>query len=201
MNKGKLLTWTKGFAAKNAIGHDVVKLLQDALDRKHVSVRCSALVNDTVGTLLSRSYQSGPALIGAIFGTGTNGAYIDRVETISKLGEAAIAESKKGGKDAGEYMVVNTEWGAIDNQVSWSSDEIRCLVLKRLEPGSARFSPSLCSTTSSTESPSTRECKTDQFRNLDLANLASSFISRKQAFEKMVSGMCKFRLRFKAYPD
>lgn len=111
LNKGKLLTWTKGFAATNAIGHDVVKLLQDALDRKHVPVRCSALVNDTVGTLLSRSYQSGPALIG------TNGAYIDRVETIEKLGEAAIAESKKGGKDAGEYMVVNTEWGAIDNQV------------------------------------------------------------------------------------
>jgi hexokinase len=118
LNKGKLLTWTKGFACKNAIGHDVVKLLQDALDRKHVHVRCSALVNDTVGTLLSRSYQSGPALIGAIFGTGTNGAYIDRVETITKLGETAIAESKKGGKDAGEYMVVNTEWGAIDNQVS-----------------------------------------------------------------------------------
>jgi hexokinase len=119
LDKGKLLTWTKGFAAKNAIGHDVVKLLQDALDRKQVHVRCSALVNDTVGTLLSRSYQSGPALIGAIFGTGTNGAYIDKVDTITKLGEGAITESKKGGKDGGAYMVVNTEWGAIDNQVCW----------------------------------------------------------------------------------
>ena len=122
MDKGRLLTWTKGFSTKNAIGHDVVKLLQDALDRKHVHVKCSALVNDTVGTLLSRSYQSGPALVGAIFGTGTNGAYIDRVETISKLGEAAIAESQKGGKDAGEYMVVNTEWGAIDNKVGLTRD-------------------------------------------------------------------------------
>jgi len=120
LDKGRLLTWTKGFSTKNAIGHDVVKLLQDALDRKHVHVKCSALVNDTVGTLLSRSYQSGPALVGAIFGTGTNGAYIDRVETISKLGEAAIAESQKGGKDAGEYMVVNTEWGAIDNKVGFT---------------------------------------------------------------------------------
>lgn len=46
IDAGKLLTWTKGFNAKNAIGHDVVKLLQDAFDRKHIHVRCSALVND-----------------------------------------------------------------------------------------------------------------------------------------------------------
>ena len=46
LNKGVLLTWTKGFAAKNAIGKDVVKLLQDAFDRKHLHVKCSALVND-----------------------------------------------------------------------------------------------------------------------------------------------------------
>lgn len=46
IDAGKLLTWTKGFNAKNAIGHDVVRLLQDAFDRKHMHVRCSALVND-----------------------------------------------------------------------------------------------------------------------------------------------------------
>lgn len=116
LNAGKLLTWTKGFAAKNAIGHDVVRLLQDSLDRKHIHVQVSALVNDTVGTLLSRSYQAGPALVGAIFGTGTNGAYIDRVRTVKKLGEEAIKESESGGEAGGEWMVVNTEWGAMDNQ-------------------------------------------------------------------------------------
>lgn len=46
LDSGKLLTWTKGFSAKNAIGKDVVKLLQDAFDRKHIHVRCVALVND-----------------------------------------------------------------------------------------------------------------------------------------------------------
>lgn len=115
IDAGKLLTWTKGFNAKNAIGHDVVKLLQDAFDRKHIHVRCSALVNDTVGTLLSRSYQNGPALIGAIFGTGTNGAYIDKTRTIKKLGDDKIAEAEAGGDQAGNFMVVNTEWGAMDN--------------------------------------------------------------------------------------
>ncbi|RSH94057.1 glucokinase [Saitozyma podzolica] len=97
IDAGKVLTWTKGFSAKGAIGNDVVRLLQDALDKKHIHVRVSALVNDTVGTLLSRSYQNGPALIGAIFGTGTNGAYIDKTRTIKKLGEARIADAEKGG--------------------------------------------------------------------------------------------------------
>jgi hexokinase len=44
--KGKILTWTKGYAAKNAVGNDVVQLLQDAFDRKHMHVKCIALVND-----------------------------------------------------------------------------------------------------------------------------------------------------------
>lgn len=54
LDSGKILTWTKGFAAKNAIGNDVVKLLQDAFDRKHMRVKCIALVND-VGTLTSNT--------------------------------------------------------------------------------------------------------------------------------------------------
>lgn len=46
LDQGKILTWTKGFSAKNAIGRDVVRLLQDAFDRKHLHVQCVALVND-----------------------------------------------------------------------------------------------------------------------------------------------------------
>lgn len=72
----------------------------------------------TVGTLLSRSYQNGPALIGAIFGTGTNGAFIDHTRKIKKLGEDKIADAEAKGEHAGQFMVVNTEWGAMDNDVS-----------------------------------------------------------------------------------
>ncbi|KAI0721984.1 hexokinase-domain-containing protein [Cerioporus squamosus] len=108
LNQGKILTWTKGFAAKNAIGNDVVKLLQDAFDRKHLHVKCVALVNDTVGALLSRAYTGGSCILGSIFGTGTNGAYVERVENIKKLGDSPARQ--KGG-----YMVVNTEWGAFNN--------------------------------------------------------------------------------------
>lgn len=90
----------QGFEAKNAIGHDVVQLLQDALDRKQVSVKCSALVNDTVGTLLSRAYQSGAALVGGIFGTGTNGAYVERMSAIKKPLPVPLDF---------EFMIINTE--------------------------------------------------------------------------------------------
>jgi hexokinase len=37
----------KGFKASGAIGFDIVKLLQDALEKKKVPVHCNALVNDT----------------------------------------------------------------------------------------------------------------------------------------------------------
>ncbi|CAE6408389.1 unnamed protein product [Rhizoctonia solani] len=109
LDRGKVLTWTKGFSATGAIGHDVVVLLQDALDRKNLHVKCTALVNDTVGTLLSHAYATGGCLLGAIFGTGTNGAFVEKTASFTKMG-SALSEVKS------EYMVVNTEWGAFDNE-------------------------------------------------------------------------------------
>jgi hexokinase len=59
LNAGTLINWTKGFTATGAKGQDVVQLLQTALDKLKVNVYVSALVNDTVGTMLSRSYKAG----------------------------------------------------------------------------------------------------------------------------------------------
>ncbi|KAH7100570.1 hexokinase-domain-containing protein [Auriculariales sp. MPI-PUGE-AT-0066] len=105
---GELLTWTKGFSAKNAVGQDVGKLMQEAFDRRHMHVKCVAIVNDTVGTLLTRAYTGGGCILGAIFGTGTNGAYVEDVSRISKFANHPAAA--KGGS-----MVVNCEWGAFNN--------------------------------------------------------------------------------------
>ncbi|RFU73726.1 hypothetical protein TARUN_8530 [Trichoderma arundinaceum] len=114
INKGKLIRWTKGFDIPDAIGKDVCKLLQDEIDRLHLPVKVAALVNDTVGTLMARSYTSAGkhrSILGAIFGTGTNGAYIEKTSNIKK--------SIKGDYDTstGE-MVINTEWGSFDNQLN-----------------------------------------------------------------------------------
>jgi hexokinase len=62
----------------------------------------------TVGTALSRAYTAGGCVLGAIFGTGTNGAYLEQVANITKLRNGPAAA-------AGGVMMVNTEWGAFDN--------------------------------------------------------------------------------------
>ncbi|KAK4704421.1 hexokinase, partial [Phenoliferia sp. Uapishka_3] len=113
LDAGTLINWTKGFECKNAVGKDIVQLLQDALDRKHIHVRCSALVNDTCGTLMARAYEGGDCLCGGIFGTGTNGAYVESIDQITKMDPEAIKDAKAKGIDK---MVVNTEWGAFDNE-------------------------------------------------------------------------------------
>lgn len=98
----------QGFECKNAVGKDVAQLLQDALDRKHIHVKCSALVNDTAGTLMAAAYERGDCLCGGIFGTGTNGAYVEEVAKITK--ESKTKEELEQAKKAGlDKMVVNTE--------------------------------------------------------------------------------------------
>jgi hexokinase len=114
INKGELIRWTKGFDIPDAIGKDVCALLQDEIDKLGLPVKVAALVNDTVGTLMARSYTStgkSKSILGAIFGTGTNGAYLEKLSNIRKPLEGTYDKS------TGE-MVVNTEWGSFDNQLN-----------------------------------------------------------------------------------
>ena len=118
INEGTLIRWTKGFDIADAIGKDVCKLLQDAIDALHLPVRVVALVNDTVGTLMARSYTSpgkSGTLLGAIFGTGTNGAYVEKLDRITKLQTETNGSTYD--KTTGQ-MVVNTEWGSFDNALN-----------------------------------------------------------------------------------
>jgi hexokinase len=97
INKGMLMRWTKGFDIQDAVGRDVCALLQTEIDELHLPVKVAALVNDTVGTLMARSYTSPGktgTLLGAIFGTGTNGAYVEKLDKVTKLTKA---------NDAGDY--------------------------------------------------------------------------------------------------
>ncbi|KAF4827462.1 Glucokinase [Colletotrichum tropicale] len=114
INKGNLIRWTKGFDIPDAVGKDVCALLQTEIDKLHLPVRVAALVNDTVGTLMARSYTStgkSGSILGAIFGTGTNGAYLEKLSNIKKpiVGDYEAATGE---------MVVNVEWGSFDNQLN-----------------------------------------------------------------------------------
>jgi len=105
LRAGTLVKWTKGFSASGAEGQDVVQLLQRALKRAGcpgASIR--ALVNDTVGTLAAAVHKDKAAVIGMILGTGTNAAYVERLDRIEKLESA-------GGASPDAKMVINCEWG------------------------------------------------------------------------------------------
>ncbi|KAI9870692.1 MAG: glucokinase [Pleopsidium flavum] len=118
INRGTLIRWTKGFDIDDAVGKDVCALLQEELDALHLPVKVAALVNDTVGTLMARSYTSPGktgTLLGAIFGTGTNGAYVEKLDKITKM--ASMEGSTEYDKSTGQ-MIVNTEWGSFDNPLS-----------------------------------------------------------------------------------
>jgi hexokinase len=151
---GTLLTWTKGFSATGAVGQDVVQLLQDAFNRNGVQVKCVALVNDvrphallrvynplsshqTVGTLLTGAYSSGGCLLGAIFGTGTNGAYVEDQGALKKLsGNTAVPGD-------GQKMIINCEWGAFDNAVSFPVSTIKGNLPYHPYQPTAKSSPSV----------------------------------------------------------
>lgn len=119
INKGKLMRWTKGYDIDEALGKDVCELLQREIDALNLPVRVAALVNDTVGTLMARSYTSPgktKTLIGAIFGTGTNGAYVEKLDKVKKMKAIAEAEGSVANYDKSTgLMIINTEWGSFDN--------------------------------------------------------------------------------------
>lgn len=113
INRGTLIRWTKGYDIKDMVGKDIVIVLQEELDRRNLPIHIAVLLNDTVGTLMSRAYtkpetSGGQTLIGCIFGTGTNGAYSEKVRKIKKF----------TGETTEKIMVINTEWGSFDNDLT-----------------------------------------------------------------------------------
>uniref|UniRef100_A0A8D0F3S4 hexokinase n=1 Tax=Strix occidentalis caurina TaxID=311401 RepID=A0A8D0F3S4_STROC len=101
LDKAVLLSWTKGFSASGCVGQDVVHLLREAAQRKqHLGLKVVAVVNDTVGTMMSCAYEDPKCEIGLIVGTGTNACYMEEMENVGTV------EGEQG------RMCINMEWGA-----------------------------------------------------------------------------------------
>ncbi|NXH85692.1 HXK2 protein, partial [Edolisoma coerulescens] len=101
LDKALLLTWTKGFTASGCVGQDVVQLLREAARRKqHSGLQVVALLNDTVGTMMSCGYDDPKCEIGLIVGTGTNACYMEEMRNVGTV------EGNEG------RMCINMEWGA-----------------------------------------------------------------------------------------
>jgi hexokinase len=111
IDHGILQTWTKGLDISGVEGHDVVSQFRDAMSKRSLPVKLVALANDTTGALIASMYTDPETIIGAIFGTGCNAAYIEDCGSIPKL------KSMKSAKDlrADTPMAINCEYGAFDN--------------------------------------------------------------------------------------
>jgi len=113
---GRLIRWDKSWDIPEAIGRDPCVLLQEAIDRRGFPVQVTVLANDSVGTLLTRSYTSGPetsTLAAIIFGTGTNAAYVEKLSNVKKLSNV-----RRLGTWNDSIMVINTEWGSLDDEMA-----------------------------------------------------------------------------------
>lgn len=78
LNTGTLIQWTKEIETKGVESKDVNALLTAALARqKLTNVLPKAIINDTVGTLLTSAYVDQSTDIASICGTGHNTAYIE----------------------------------------------------------------------------------------------------------------------------
>ncbi|XP_032707777.1 hexokinase-3 isoform X2 [Lontra canadensis] len=107
LDQGILLNWTKGFNASDCEGQDVVCLLREAIGRRQaVELNVVAIVNDTVGTMMSCGYEDPCCEVGLIVGTGTNACYMEELRNV-----AAVAG------DSG-HMCINMEWGAFGDDGS-----------------------------------------------------------------------------------
>lgn len=101
IDSATLITWTKGFNAPGVEGNEVVSLLRDAIKRRgDLKLEVLALVNDTVGTMMSCAHDIKDCLVGLIVGTGTNCCYMDKMKNVEVLPETD-----------GD-MCINMEWGA-----------------------------------------------------------------------------------------
>ncbi|KAI8636144.1 hypothetical protein BD408DRAFT_426611 [Parasitella parasitica] len=85
ISAGRILRMGKGFTIEGVEGYDVSTLFHNAFTRKNVNVKVTALLNDTVGTLVAHAYTNPNARVGFIYGTGVNAAYPEKVSRMVKL--------------------------------------------------------------------------------------------------------------------
>lgn len=107
LDSADLANWTKGFKCEGVVGVDIVKLLNNALDRhKDMEIDVVAVINDTTGCLMACAYKHPDCTLGVIIGTGTNASYVEDISNVDLY---------EGDPGIQKRVVINTEWGALGN--------------------------------------------------------------------------------------
>ncbi|XP_069836532.1 hexokinase HKDC1-like isoform X1 [Dendropsophus ebraccatus] len=131
IDKGTLVGWTKGFKATDCEGQDVVDMLREAIKRRNeFDLDIVAIVNDTVGTMMTCGYEDPDCEIGLIAGTGSNVCYMEEMKNIEFIDG-----------DEGK-MCINTEWGGFGDNGRLSDIQTQYDIRvdeNSLNPGKQRF--------------------------------------------------------------
>ncbi|XP_005988265.1 hexokinase-2 [Latimeria chalumnae] len=123
LDESILVTWTKGFKSSGVEGKDIVSLLRKAIQKRgDFETDIVAVINDTVGTMMSCGFDDHNCEVGLIVGTGTNACYMEEMQHID------LVEGDEG------RMCINMEWGAFgDDGVL---DDIRTEFDREIDMGS-----------------------------------------------------------------
>lgn len=111
IDHGVLQTWTKGFNISGVEGKDVASQLRSTISKLDLPIELIAVINDTTGAMIASAYKDPATIIGAIFGTGCNAAYMDKISNIRKLKDSKAVKNLSPDTP----MAINCEYGAFDN--------------------------------------------------------------------------------------
>ncbi|NWV74718.1 HXK2 protein, partial [Dasyornis broadbenti] len=156
LDKAELISWSKGFSCSGVVGKDVVQLLQAAINKQdmggngggsrwlspwrgwksshsngqHSRVQVVALMNDTVGTMMTCSTEGRPCEVAVVADKGSNCCF---------MAEAYLVETAE---ETSGRMCVNTEWGCFGddgtlNDIITPYDQ--CVDEESSNPGEKRF--------------------------------------------------------------
>ncbi|XP_059926821.1 hexokinase HKDC1-like isoform X1 [Gadus macrocephalus] len=180
IDTGTLVSWTKGFKATGCQGNDVVDMLREAIKRRNeFDLDIVAIVNDTVGTMMSCAYEDPQCEIGLIAGTGSNVCYMEELSNVEKI---HVPQSGKEGGNGGKEEEERTE--------AQAKDVIGCEAGEEEEEEEERSSPNvrMCI---NTEWGGLGEdgCLDDIITPYDSAVDRESLNQGRQRFEKMTSGL------------
>lgn len=131
--EGFLIQWAKDIHCNDVVGMEIVAMLQQKLDLIKCPVRIDSLLNDTVAAIMAYKLAHPAITMSSIFGTGTNGAYIEHVSQIEKLTDCRQDKNKN------EKMIINTEWGSFWTNELEVTEYDKRVDEKSLYPGSQRF--------------------------------------------------------------
>lgn len=123
LSSADLLVWTKSFNIPSMVGKDVVKILQEALQRRGLdNIEVLAILNDTTGTLVQGASMDKRAKIGIILGTGSNAAYLERADRVKHWEGARHGEKNVIiGKGHAIDFWVGSDWVFSFSDMEWGA--------------------------------------------------------------------------------